>query len=326
MVVTKRKGTEITDVKPLVLELHARKLGMSVEELLEALKKVEGKNTAEKLRKLYEQRRAERQKETQRVPLFILGPKVAEVPNKPGRFKARGLVLLPGEEPVEDRLQWVTIFASQATMGRIQSAPLGAVIEGFLTYSEEYNNWTLTAFRVHDPDVAYLDQVCDPAEAVDWSQVAVGDPVFVKLDPSRGDVDPMVKETREGNPVVRVAYPTESGAILDVWIFDVDHLGLDDPWTGFKDLPAVYVSGRLRSVRNGVYTLSVSKVFAPAEVEQKSLADRMAEYFQKKGKKEASPRAIARALSVPEGDVVVAAKQDSRFDYSEEDDLIVYKG
>ena len=325
-VVTKRKGSGIADVSPLVLELHAKKLGMGVQELIDVLNKMEGKNTAEKLRKLYEERRSSRGRTAQMVPLFALGPRVAEVPGKPGRYRARGIVLVPGEEDVSERLQWATIFADQATMGRIQAAPLGAQVEGFLNYSEDFSNWTLTAFRVHEPSVESLDLVCDPAESVNWSEVGQGSFVFLKLDPSKGDVDPTIRETRDGSPVVRVAYPIQGGAILDIWIFDVGHLNVSDPWAEFKSLPAVYISGKLRSVRNGVYTISAPKVYAPKAVEQKSLADRMEEYFQRKGKNEASPRAVARALSVPEGDVIVAAKEDPRFDYSEEDDLVVYKG
>jgi len=326
MAVTKRK-VEVSDVSPLILELHARKLGMSVQDLLEALKQVEGKNTAEKLRKIYEQRRAQELKKVTLVAVGrIRGKKVVEVPNKPGKHRLRVLAVLPGEEPLEDRLQWITVFATQAVSGRILAAPFGSTIEGFLNYSEDYDSWTLSALRVSPPDTAVLDQLCEPAEAIDWSQVGVKDTVYMKIDPSKADVDPTIKETRDGDPVIRIAYPTNTGAVLDIWLYDVDALGLSDPWAEFKSLPALYVSATLRAVKNGVYTLRVQSIYVPKEVEQKTLADRMAEYFQKKGKSEASPRAIARALSVPEGDVIATAKQDSRFDYSEEDDLVVYKG
>jgi len=338
------KATVPSDVSRLVLEHHAAQLGMTFDELLAKLSEVEGANTAEKLRKIYDevgaQRRAKRNEGVQDIVLGrVYINNVFELKNRPGRYTIVADILnpladkedemfipglVPGANNTTDKN--VIIFASEAVKDHILSAPLGATMQGRLQYDENYGNWTASVFRVYAPKQEYLDKLCDvEALDVDWAQFDPRDRfagVYFYIDPSKFDVDTVFKETRDGSPMVKVVAPYENG-FLTINIFDVDHLP-GDPWTEWKSYPKVYAFGRLYRTRDGSYDVSVSRVFVPAEEAvgedegKESVADKVVAYLEKKSKPFATAASIAKALGVEEGDVIAVAKEDSRLDVDED--------
>ena len=345
-----RKASVPSDVSRLVLEHHAKQLGMSFDELLNKLASVEGATTADKLRKIYDevgaQRRAKRMEGMQEIVLGkVYLNNVFELRNRPGRYTIVADILnpladsedemfLPGLVPGENNTSEknVILFASEAVKDRILSAPLGATLLGRMQYDENYGNWTVSVSRVYKPKPEYLDKLCD-AEAldVDWYQFDPKDRfagVYFYIDPSKFDVDTVFKETRDGSPMVKVVAPYEGG-FLTINIFDVDHLP-GDPWTEWKSYPKVYAYGRLYRVRDGSYDVSVSRVFVPVDTEvdeeadKDSVADRIVEYLQGKSRPFSTAAAIAKALGIEEGDVIAIAKEDARLDV-DEDGIVTLK-
>ncbi len=333
-----------SDVSLVVLEHHAKNLGMDVQELIDKLAGIEGKTTAEKIRKLYEEVGAQRraQRERDRVDL-VLGQvyenTIQELENQPGKFRFVADIFNPAAENEEEKFlpgfvlrgtngsrRYVTIFAWEQTKNYILSAPLGATLSASLRYDENYDSWTVSAYRVYRPKQEYLDQLCDvEATEVDWSQFDPNDRlavVYFRIDPSKFDVDTVFKETRDGSPMVKVVAPYEGG-FLTINIFDVDHLP-GDPWTEWKSYPVVYAVGRLYRVRDGNYSVSVRRVYVPVEEEvteedtKQTVADKVVQYLKKKPKGVSTASAISKALGIPEGDVIAVAKDDKRLTVDED--------
>jgi len=345
--VAKGKTKIPSDVSLVVLEHHARNLGMDVQELIDRLSGIEGKSTAEKIRKLYEEVQEQRREQFERDRVeLVLGRvyenTIQELENMPGKYRMVVDIFNPSAEKDEEKLipgfvpngttgvrRYVTLFAWEQTKNYILSAPLGATLSASLRYDENYDSWTVSAYRVDRPKEEYLQQLCDvEATDVDWSKFDPNDRVAVvyfRIDPQRFDVDTVFRETRDGSPMVKVVAPYENG-FLTLNIFDVDHLP-GDPWTEWKSYPVVYAVGRLYRVRDGNYSVSVSRVFVPVgeSVEEGDakdvLADKVVSYLKKKPKGVSTVSAVAKALDVPEGDVVAVAKEDPRL--SVDDDGVI---
>ena len=346
--VTRKKVSVPSDVSQVVLEYHAKNLGMSLDELISRLNSMPGTSTAEKLRQLYKEFQEKRKSERPKAQEFALGrvypQTVRELEGQPGKYMMAADILnpsaeneeemfLPGLIPVEGGKlrRYVTIFAWEQTKDRLLTAPLGATITGVIRYDEEYDSWTLSAFRVYPPKQEYLDMLCDAeATEIDWSQFDPrdrGSTVYFWIDPNKFDVDPTFKETRDGSPVVKAVAPYRDGFLV-LNVFDTEHLP-GDPWTEWKSYPKVYAMGRLYRVRDNQYIVSVNRVYVPTEVEEptkESIADKVAEILKKKPKKVSTISAVARALGVSEADVLAAIQDDERFEVDEDGVITLLEG
>ena len=85
----------------------------------------------------------------------------------------------------------------------------------------------------------------------------------------------------------------------------------------------VYAVGRLYRVRDGNYSVSVRKVFVPtgeeeSEGEEVNVADKVVDFLKKKPKGVSTVSAAAKALGIPEGDIIAAAKEDQRLSVDED--------
>ena len=319
----KRSGIP-EDISPLVLEYHARQLGLSVDELLKRLAELPGKTTAEKIQALYDARRKAREVQMVYVPVFYVGR--ATETSVPGNYRVRALILPPdSDEPA-----WATIFADSGTVGKLTGAPAGTVIEvpgNRFEYDEQYNSYTIRSVRsILPPNKDLLDVVAkQPAKGV-MDGLSGREKVVLKIKPGEFDVDVGYKETAQGTKVLRLIgkLPDSDTDMLVINIFDVANIPGEDPWVDVRSFPVLYAVGSLMGVRNGIYRFSASKVYVPEQA-QETLEERIVSYMKKKGKKELSPRALSRALRETEADIIAAARTSDRLDYDEDADVVVLK-
>ena len=316
-----KRGGIPKDISPLVLEYHARMLGMSVDDLLKRLSELPGKTTAEKIQRLYEERRAQRTAEMVYVPvLYIAGSKETAIP---GNYRIRALILPPDS----DSPAWSSIFVDSSLNAKITSAPLGTVLEvpgNRFEYDEQFGSYTIRTVRsVLPPNKDLLDTVAKEPSKDFFDSLTGNEIVVLKIRPSEFDVDTGYTETSQGTKVLRLLGKLGDTDLLTVTIYDVDNIP-GDPWTDIKGYPVVYVSGKFRGVVNGIYRFNASKVFVPEGTEQ-TLEEQIIDYMNRKGKKELSPRALARALRVSEAEIISTARSSDRLDYDEDADVIVLK-
>ena len=212
--VVKRSGIS-EDVSPLVLEYHARQLGLSVDELLKKLAELPGKTTAEKIEALYEARRKTREVQMVYVPVFYVGRAVET--SVPGNYRVRVLILPPdSNEPA-----WATIFADGGTVGKLTSAPAGTVIEvpgNRFEYDEQYNSYTIRGVRsILPPNKDLLDVVAKEPVKSFLDTLSGREKVVLKLRPSDFDVDIGYKETAQGTKVVRLIGKLPTATRICLW-------------------------------------------------------------------------------------------------------------
>ena len=312
------------DVSPLILEYHARRLGMSVDELIDRIAQISGKSTAEKLRKLYDELRAQRQTQRKTIVFPVLYASQITETKVPGNYRMRALILPPdAEEP-----KWATFFGDSGILGKIAGAPLGAMVEVPVTgfqYDEEYDSYTIRWVRnVFPPNKDVLDVVAKLPTKDLFDSLTDTEVVVLKLNTGDFDVDNTYTETQSGNKVVRLLGKLGDTDLLAINIYDVSNIPASDPWVEIKDFPVIYVSGRFRGVRGGIYVFNASKVFVPTGTEE-PLEARIINYMRRKGRKELSPRALARALKYSEAEIIAAARSSDKLEYDEEADVVILK-